>query len=106
MKRACLTLTLLFALTNHAVAHQGHSQRAPWDACQERALSQVCSWTDSAHNLHEGTCRHMRGDLICVRHKPIRPANAPPRPWTWWTLLLVPGALVLARTLARRETAP
>lgn len=60
-----------------AHAHQGHTDRAPWEACAEKALDDACEWTDRSHARYIGTCREIADALMCVRNRPIVPADAP-----------------------------
>lgn len=66
---ACLA-TLLWA-PPIAHAHQGHTDRAPWDACATRVLDDPCEWTDRAHARYIGTCRQVADALLCVRNQPV-----------------------------------
>ena len=63
---------LLFAgASRPALAHDGHTDRAPWDACSGRSLGERCAWDDAAHDLHIGTCRGVVQSLVCVRNRPV-----------------------------------
>lgn len=57
-------------------AHQGHSNPAPWEACEGSRLTDTCSWQDAEGATYRGTCREMSEHLICVRNKPIEPPSA------------------------------
>ncbi len=100
MRLHTLTLTLALLLTSPGFvgAHSGHSSRAPWDACDERVLSDGCSWTHG-DDLYIGTCRGVGGDLMCVRNEPIRRASEPNptrEPLPWALLSWIPGVGVIA----------
>ncbi len=68
-------LVLLMSATS-VMAHQGHSNRAPWDACDELKVNEICEWTNNAHWRYIGTCRAIGDDLMCVRNKPIQKEQA------------------------------
>ncbi len=79
----CALFAAWTAVLPLASAHQGHSDRAPWEACDDRALGAPCHWENEAHALHIGTCRSVADALVCVRQRPIvrvepsRPDGAP-----------------------------
>lgn len=56
-------------------AHEGHGDRAPWDACDEHELGATCAWDGAHHDRYIGTCREVSETLVCVRNKPIVPAQ-------------------------------
>lgn len=64
-------VVLLASASRPALAHSGHTDRAPWDACSGRSLGERCAWDDAAHDLHVGTCRSVAQSLVCVRNKPV-----------------------------------
>jgi hypothetical protein len=74
------TILLCVALT--ADAHEGHTDRAPWDACATSALGATCGWETAHHEQHQGTCRQIGGAQMCVRNKPVLRASVPA--WTTW----------------------
>jgi hypothetical protein len=62
-------------------AHEGHSDRAPWDACAGRASGAACTWEDAAHFRFVGSCRSFSDAMLCVRQRPVMvPSEAPPAP--------------------------
>jgi hypothetical protein len=67
----CALALLAICAADAARAHQGHTDTAPWAACEAAALSAACEWEDAAHGVHIGTCREVSGALLCVRNKPI-----------------------------------
>lgn len=77
MTRWIIALLLCAAVPTTALAHDGHTHRAAWDACKESTLGAACSWQDGAKATYRGTCREMHGALMCVRNQPIVPAPAP-----------------------------
>jgi hypothetical protein len=91
-----------------AAAHEGHTDRAPWDACAASALGEACAWESAPHERREGTCRQIGGGLMCVRHKPVTPA---PQPLAWrpWAVAAGLGAAALtgvARAQRQRAAGP
>ncbi len=109
---ACVALLALALWTPNAWGHQGHSQRAPWDACEGRTLSQVCSWQDPEDALYVGTCRQVQTSLLCVRNRPIQPVpsadtQATPRriPMGWLGVALAFGLLGFWGIRRRQEDA-
>jgi hypothetical protein len=67
----CALFAAWTAVLPLASAHQGHSDRAPWEACDDRALGSPCHWENEAHALHIGTCRSVADALVCVRQRPV-----------------------------------
>lgn len=58
-----------------ADAHGGHHNPVAWRACDAHPLGAQCSFLDGAHARHRGTCRSISGALLCVRNRPIEPAE-------------------------------
>ncbi len=73
---AAMLLVLMAAPT--AMAHQGHTNSAPWEACHEHSLGDLCAWNDTEGSLYQGTCRDVGKSLLCIRNKPIQKASAKP----------------------------
>jgi hypothetical protein len=77
MSRALFVVLLLATgWSGQAAAHAGHTDRAPWDACDDHKLGDVCSWENDAHDQHIGSCREIGGDQMCVRNRPVIKAEA------------------------------
>ncbi len=92
MRRAIPAIWLCVSLV--ADAHEGHTDRAPWDACAASTLGATCGWETAQHEPHQGTCRQIGGALMCVRNKPVLHATHANMPgWTAWASA---GALSLA----------
>lgn len=66
-----LTILLLTTLHTSIFAHEGHGSKAPWDACQDKALQNQCSFTNGHGDLYQGTCQAFSYALMCVRNVPI-----------------------------------
>jgi hypothetical protein len=93
-----ISALVAWMLAAPAWAHDGHTDRAPWDACNDHALSEACAWQDAAHRSYDGTCRSVADALICVRQRPVEDLHEPEAwrttaaigviagfaAWTWW----------------------
>ncbi len=81
----------LFFLSPLVLAHDGHSDRAPWEVCAQQVLSDGCSWENGAHELYRGSCREVGGSLLCVRNQPVVSAPvAPSGRFGWWVVAFLP----------------
>ena len=52
-------------------AHDGHSSRLPWAACDDRVLGEYCEFENANHDRYRGTCQAVSSDLMCVRNQPL-----------------------------------
>ena len=69
-KLLAVVLISLFLSVFSVSAHDSHVHTAPWQACEEKAVNQECSYT--THNKKaSGTCQAMNNILMCVRNKPL-----------------------------------
>lgn len=51
-------------------AHEGHANMAPWIACQESKLNDICSYKTTSV-IYKGSCRSIQSNLMCVRNQPL-----------------------------------
>lgn len=65
-----LTTGFLLATSCSALSHAGHGSNAPWEACEEKAINEDCSYI-SHDKKATGTCQAMNKVLMCVRNKPL-----------------------------------
>ncbi|CAA6820900.1 MAG: Unknown protein [uncultured Sulfurovum sp.] len=65
-----LVLSLFLGLSSVS-AHEGHSHKAPWEACEKVKKADECSYTNGIGDLFQGTCQVFTKALMCVRNKPI-----------------------------------
>ncbi|WP_158967964.1 hypothetical protein [Paraglaciecola sp. L3A3] len=65
-----LTLCLVSFIAFNAHGHNGHPNKAPWHACEEKKLSDLCSYQTES-TLYKGTCRTIKAELLCVRNQPL-----------------------------------
>ena len=63
-----LTTVLLSTVVS---AHDSHTHKAPWQACEEKQKSDQCSFTNGDDDLFKGTCQSFKKTLMCVRNQPI-----------------------------------
>ncbi|MDT0595969.1 hypothetical protein [Glaciecola petra] len=73
--KSCSKLSLLVALllvSAAAVCHDGHHNKLAWQACDEKKQQASCSYILKTNRLHQGFCREVAEDLMCVRTQPIR----------------------------------
>lgn len=68
------SLVALVAITR-AHAHSGHTNKQAWDVCDDKQVSDSCSYNDHDENIYSGSCQLMSSDMICVRNKPIQKAR-------------------------------
>jgi hypothetical protein len=54
-----------------AVAHNGHGDELPWQACSEAKKNDSCEYTNSHKTLFRGNCKAFNEVLMCVRNQPI-----------------------------------
>jgi hypothetical protein len=71
IKRLPNVLCLFIATTGILYAHDGHHISKAWEACEEKKLSDACSYTLQQNKQYNGTCRAVAEALICVRNQPI-----------------------------------
>lgn len=71
MKKIYILATLITILTSNLFAHEGHSNKIPWEVCNKKQKDEICSYEDTKHNLYIGTCQLFIDTLMCVRNKPI-----------------------------------
>ena len=65
-----LIASFLLATSYSALSHAGHGSSAPWEACEEKAINEDCSYK-SHDKKATGTCQAMNKVLMCVRNKPL-----------------------------------
>ncbi len=102
-----VVLLLSTGWSGNAAAHAGHTDRAPWEACDDHKLGDSCSWENDTHDQHLGTCREIGGDQMCVRNRPIVRADAaaPPDPLPRWLGATLATMGVVGIGLALRRVA-
>ena len=68
-----LIIVLSALLFNVSVvnAHDSHTHKAPWQACEQKQKAQQCSYNNGVGDLFIGTCQSFQKQLTCVRNKPI-----------------------------------
>jgi hypothetical protein len=54
-----------------ANAHDSHTHKAPWKACEVKTKMDQCSYTNGEGDLFKGTCQLFSKVLMCVRNQPI-----------------------------------
>lgn len=98
---------ILLCVTLAADAHDGHTDRAPWDVCAASDLGAVCAWESAQHELHQGTCRQIGGARMCVRNKPVvhEARGAAPRAALWTGAGMAGIAAIGAAIGLRRRSA-
>ncbi|MBU2919070.1 hypothetical protein KO505_14050 [Psychrosphaera sp. F3M07] len=68
-----LAIVLIALLSNISVvnAHDSHTHKAPWQACEQKQKAQQCAYHNGVGDLFIGTCQSFKQQLTCVRNKPI-----------------------------------
>lgn len=67
---------LLVLASCAAVAHDSHLNDAPWHACDEKQLDDVCAYENADHDVYRGSCRTASAALICVHNLPIEKSES------------------------------
>lgn len=71
MKRSTIAFIGFSVLSANAVAHEGHGDELPWQACSALSKNDACEYSNSHGDLYKGHCKLFNEALMCVRNQPI-----------------------------------
>lgn len=83
MQKNCLVIGKVFAviaftlplLGNPSHAHSGSATSAAWEVCDGKEKSNYCEYQGFHGETYIGSCQSIAYRMMCVRNKPILPAD-------------------------------
>lgn len=62
---------VIFSACLPALAHVGHGDELPWQACSQAQKNDPCKYSNSHGDQYIGNCKLFNQALMCVRNQPI-----------------------------------
>ena len=72
-----VTLFMMLSSLLTASAHDSHTHKAPWQACEDKEKSASCVYQNGKGDVFKGSCQLFSEALMCVRNQPIIHAGSP-----------------------------